>query len=112
MPSLLHIAEARIQDAIDSGELMPAGLKGKPLDLDAYFAMPASVRAGFQMLKDAGVVPPEVDALRAVGELKERISCEIDEAKSHALIAELRVRETELAMALERMKKLRRADAV
>lgn len=111
MSALASVAEARIQESLEAGEdLMLAG-KGLPLDLDGYFAAPSSLRAGFGMLKSAGIVPPEVEAMRTVQWLRERLSQATDASEKETLRQELMVRETELAMALERMKRSLKADA-
>lgn len=114
MSALASVAESRIQEALLAGEDWSRDLagKGKPLDLDSYFAAPSSLRAGFGMLKSAGVVPAEVEALREVGHLREQMAKEIDAVKKEALRKELMTRETELAMAMERMKRAIKADAV
>lgn len=109
--SLSSVAEARIQEAIESGEFRDLAGKGRPLDLEAYFAAPASLRAGFGLLKSAGVVPPEVEAMRIVAVLREQIAVTTDETQKAALRAELQARETELVIGLERMKRSIKADA-
>ena len=110
MSSLAALAEARIQEAIDAGDFDGLACHGQPLDLEAYFSAPASLRAGFGMLKSAGVVPPEVEAIRQVHFLRERLAQCSDEPQREALRAELATREVELAMAMERMRRTLRAD--
>ncbi|HVG18935.1 MAG TPA: DnaJ family domain-containing protein, partial [Blastocatellia bacterium] len=44
--------------------------KGKPLDLDAYFAAPEDMRLAFSMLKNAGFVPEQLELLKEVDSLK------------------------------------------
>jgi len=111
MSALASVAEARILESLEAGEEALISGKGKPLDLDGYFAAPSSLRAGFGMLKSAGVVPPEVEAMRGVNWLRDRITTVTDTEEKQALKKELMVRETELAMALERMKRSLKADA-
>lgn len=109
--SLALVAEARIQESIESGEFEDIAGKGRPLDMEAYFAAPSSLRAGFGLLKSAGVVPPEVEAMRVVTGLRERVALATDVKEKAALRAELMARETELVMGLERMKRSIKADA-
>lgn len=112
MSALANVAEARIQEALEAGEFRaPLEGAGKPLDLDAYFAAPASLRAAFGFLKSAHLVPPEVEAMRAVNSLREQLAHTASEEVRAMLTEELRLRETELSMALERMKRTIRADA-
>ena len=67
------LAENRIEEAIASGEFENLPGKGQPLDLAEYFAMPAAERAGSMLLKNASVIPPEVQLLKEIGELEEAI---------------------------------------
>lgn len=54
-----RIDEARRQGAFDG---LPGG--GKPMDLDDDRLVPEELRVAFRILKNAGYVPPEVEALR------------------------------------------------
>jgi hypothetical protein len=50
-----------------SGELRQAKGYGKPLDFgDGYDQTPADLRMGYKILKDAGVVPPEVEFMQQI----------------------------------------------
>ena len=44
--------------------------EGKPLELDDDAHIPEDLRVAYQILKNAGYVPPEVDNLRQIGELQ------------------------------------------
>ncbi|HSI62502.1 MAG TPA: DnaJ family domain-containing protein [Candidatus Saccharimonadia bacterium] len=111
MSDLASVAESRILESLEAGDEITLAGKGQPLNLDAYFAAPSSLRAGFGMLKSAGVVPPEVEAMRSVGWLRERLTQVTNDTERESLRQELMVRETELAMALERMKRSLKTDA-
>ncbi len=57
-----HLAQAHA-----SGELAHARSFGKPLDLgDGYDETPVELRMGMKILKDAGVVPPEVELMQRI----------------------------------------------
>jgi hypothetical protein len=45
----------------------------RPLDLDSYFATPEDLRMGYSVLKSNKFVPLEVDMLKEIGELKEKV---------------------------------------
>ena len=52
----------RLEEAHRSGELQLAASYGKPMTADAAWeATPDEFRMGFKILKDAGVIPPEVE---------------------------------------------------
>ena len=46
---------------------------GEPLDLDAYFATPEAIRAGYALLKSHGFCPAEVELLKQVRTLEARL---------------------------------------
>lgn len=111
MSVFASVAESRIQECLESGGHTRLEGAGRPLELDAYFAAPSSLRAGFGLLKSAGVPPPEVEAMRTVAFLREQMTRGASAGERAALRSELQLRETELAMGLERMKRSIKADA-
>ncbi len=71
MASRLQIVEDEIgkhlQESMAQGELAKAANYGKPLDFgDGYFETPDEYRMGYKILKDAGMVPPEVDLMQRI----------------------------------------------
>lgn len=109
---LATAAEARIQEALEAGEDQLLAGKGQPLDMESYFAAPSSLRTGFSLLKNANVVPPEVEAFKEVARLRESLKTTTEPTRLEALTHELRAREVELAIGLERIKRGLKADAV
>lgn len=53
--------------------------KGQPINLDLYFATPAELRAGYAVLKNAGVLPEEMQLLKEVDALKEQLKSCVEE---------------------------------
>lgn len=84
-----RIAEEKIKEAIEKGEFDNLSGKGKPIDLEAYFATPADLRLGYSVLKSAGCAPPEVELQREIEELKARLASCDDEHKRQALGKEI-----------------------
>jgi hypothetical protein len=104
MSALSKLGEARIDEAIASGELTPPP-PGTPLDLEAYFQAPAGWRQGFAMLKGQGFAPPEIELLKQAEKLEGELANSADAAGRIRLrreIDELRVR---FRMAVERMRR-------
>ena len=64
------IAERKIAEAIARGELDNLPGRGRPLDFGDDALVPAELRMAWRILKNAGFVPPEVEALRELGELE------------------------------------------
>jgi DnaJ-like protein len=55
-----RIAEARIREAIARGELDDLPGSGKRLELESLSQVPEDLRAGYILLKNAGVLPEEM----------------------------------------------------
>ena len=96
-----HIG-AHLRQAEAMGELKSAPSYGKPLDLgDGYDETPAELRMGMKILKDAGVVPPEVEAMREAAELEARIAGCADEDERRVLQQQLAEKRQAIALRLE-----------
>jgi len=54
------IAEARIRDAMARGDFDNLAGRGKPLRLEDLSKVPEDLRAGYILLKNAGVLPEEM----------------------------------------------------
>ena len=74
MRTLDLIAERRIREAIERGELKDLPGEGRPLELDDDRLVPEDTRAINRVLKNAGFVPPEVQALREAAQLEKTLS--------------------------------------
>jgi hypothetical protein len=59
------LAEQRIAVAEARGELSALPGAGKPLEFDDDLLVPEEVRAVYRFLKNAGVLPPEIEKRRA-----------------------------------------------
>jgi Domain of unknown function (DUF1992) len=99
-----HIGES-LRASEQSGELKSAPSYGKPLGFgDGYDETPAELRMGMKILKDAGVVPPEVEAMREAAELEERVNACTDEAERRALQQQLCDKRQAIALRLEKLR--------
>lgn len=76
-----HIGQ-HLRESEASGELKAAASYGKPLQFgDGYDDTPAELRMGMKILKDAGVVPPEVEAMQRAAALRAEIEACTDPAE-------------------------------
>ena len=64
MDVIARIAESKIQTAIANGEFENLPGRGKPLELDDLSRIPAELRMGYKLLRNAGCLPPELEARR------------------------------------------------
>lgn len=106
--SLAKFVEEQLRKAVEAGEFDNLEGAGKPLNLDDYFAAPEDLRMGYSVLKSNKFVPEEVERLREIGELKEKLkNCANDEQKRQWTKI-LNERNLALALLLERNKLRRR----
>ena len=99
-----HIGRALAQSEA-SGELRTAASFGKPVNLgDGYDETPAELRMGFKILKDAGVVPPEVELMRQIEALRQSLESAPDDAAGRAGRQKLAEMRQQLALRLEKLR--------
>jgi hypothetical protein len=96
--------EAVIQEAISHGEFDNLPGAGKPVNLDAYFDTPESVRVAQALLKEAGILPLEVQLLQEIAELKERKAAALGTAEQDHIAAILNQKQVNLNLRLERLR--------
>ena len=84
MNLLDQIAEARIQEAIDRGELRDLPGEGQPLRLEDDSAIPEELRAAYRLLKNAGFLPPELQLRRELREAEHLLQQLPDSDRSRA----------------------------
>ena len=99
-----HIGRS-LAEAERSGELKTARHWGKPLDLgDGYEQTPVELRMGYKILKDAGIVPPEVELMREIEALALRLDAAAAGADAEVLRQQIADKRLQLAMRLERLR--------
>jgi len=103
--SLGKFIEEQIRNAIEAGEFDNLEGAGKPLDLNTYFNTPEDVRMGYSVLKSAKVVPEEVDRLKEIGEIKEKIKTLVNEDEKRKLTKILNEKTLALTLLMERNKR-------
>jgi DnaJ-like protein len=80
------LAEARIEEAMRDGAFDDLPGAGRPLELDDDRLIPEGLRVAYRILKNAGFVPPEVEARRQRAELTVLVARLDDSpARRHAL---------------------------
>jgi len=68
------LVEAAIQEAMARGEFKNLPGQGKPINLTEYFNTPEDVRVAQVMLKNAGMVPLEIELLQEIAAYKELLN--------------------------------------
>ena len=85
VPLFQRIAEQRILEAQRAGAFDNLPGKGKPLKLEDMSWVPEDLRLGYHVLKNAHVLPPEVELLKDVHTLQDLLKHVEDEGERLAL---------------------------
>ncbi|MFI5175865.1 MAG: DUF1992 domain-containing protein [Terriglobia bacterium] len=70
--SFEKVAEQKIREAMANGEFDDLACKGKPVDLSSYFEVHEDLRMAYSILKNANVLPVEIELLKEIEQLKEQ----------------------------------------
>lgn len=103
-----RLVEEMIQGAMERGEFDNLSGSGKPIDLTEYFETPEELRVAHSVLKNAGIAAREVDLLKEIAELKQILAAGLDEPKKREIGKQIREKEIEFSLMLERRKQERR----
>lgn len=99
------IAQNRINEAIERGEFADLPGKGKPLNLDEYFNTPEADRAAHSFLKNADVVPPEVELLKEIERLEATVKGYRDVTQEGRLRLELQAKRASFEILMEQWRR-------
>jgi len=97
--------EAQIREAQARGDFDNLPGKGKPIDLTEYFSTPEDVRVAQTLLKNAGMVPAEVDLLQEIAALKETLNPVADESEIIKIKKLLKEKQLQFNLLIERRKR-------
>ena len=95
----------KLQEAHQSGELASAASYGKPLAEDSAWAQtPEELRMGFKILKNAGILPPEVELFQERAQLRKELEMCRDETSRLSLQTRLSQLEQKISLRLEALR--------
>ena len=100
--------DEKIEDAIAKGEFDNLPGKGKPLDLDAYFATPEHLRMGYSILRSADIIPEEMELLKQIERRRKSLDSSTARIEKKALRQQLSEKLTNLTMRMEHNRKKHR----
>lgn len=106
--NLDKIVEAIIREAQERGDFDNLPGKGKPIDLTAYFDTPEEVRNAYAMLKNAGIVPAEIELLQDIAALKEKLAAACEENERSRIQKIIREKQLQFNVMMEQQKRQRR----
>ena len=89
MTALDALAEERIREALERGELDDLPGSGSPLDLDHDTLVPEELRAAYRVLRNAGFVPSELEAQRELRDVEALLRAAASEVERAGLRARI-----------------------
>lgn len=92
------IAEERILAAIARGEFDNLPGAGKPLDLGDDLLVPEELRVAYRILKNAGCVPPEIEARKEIRRVEDLVGGMLDGEERRRALAKLQYLRLKLSM--------------
>lgn len=96
------LVEQKIREAQKAGEFDRLEGAGRPVNLDAYFSAPEDLRAGYAVLKNAGVLPEEAQLRREINEARERLDACADAREREGLARTLNNLNLKYSLMVER----------
>ena len=96
------LVEQKIREAQRAGEFDRLEGAGRPVNLDAYFSAPEELRAGYAVLKNAGVLPEEAAVLKELNETAARLEECRDERERERLTRAVRDLQLKYSLMVER----------
>ncbi len=98
-----HIGQS-LRESEAAGELRHAPSWGKPLDFaDGYAQTPDELKMPMKILKDAGVVPPEVELMREIAALAASLEGRPEDESTRGQRQRLSEMRQALALRLEKL---------
>jgi len=97
--------DAIIEEAMRRGEFDDLPGAGKTIDLRAYFDTPEDRRLAFTIMKNAGILPPEIDLLKQIAALRAELDSCSEQAKKDELRRTIRSHQLNLMVMLEGRRK-------
>ncbi len=104
----MWFVEQIIREAMERGEFDHLPGAGKPMDLSAYFDLPEDVRLAYTLLKNADILPEEVELLRQIADLEQQALLETDAEHSRTLRRAAEEKRLRFHLLMERRKTISR----
>lgn len=99
-----RIAERKIQEAIEQGELDNLSGKGKPLRFsDSH--VPQELRASYKILKNNGVLPAEMELKREIASIESLLHVCLSDDQKMTLRKQLSDKQVRLGILMDKVKR-------
>ncbi len=87
--AIQRLVEEKILKAQTEGVFDNLPGKGKPLRSEPGPRVSSTLRVSYKILRNAGILPPELELRREIGNLRDLLSCVDDEGELRELVKEL-----------------------
>ncbi|PGU09552.1 DUF1992 domain-containing protein [Bacillus cereus] len=104
MDVFLSIAEEKIRQAIRNGDLDNIPGQGKPLQLEDLSMVPPELRMSYKILKNAGMIPLEMELQKDILKIEDLIACCYDGEERKKLQEELTTKTLRFQQLMEKRK--------
>jgi len=95
------IAEKKIQEAIKNGEFDNLFYRGKPLPPDDMANVPEELRMAYKIMKNANIVPEEIELNKGILAIQDLMKCCCDENEKAILQLKLNEKQLRYNMLIE-----------
>jgi hypothetical protein len=102
MDILAKIAEQKIREAIERGEFDTLAYHGKPLQFEELAGVPETLRMGYKILHNAGILPPEMELKKELLALQDLLRACDDTSERHSLQLQLNEKTLRYNLMMER----------
>ncbi|GHU93842.1 DUF1992 domain-containing protein [Deltaproteobacteria bacterium] len=86
LSAIQFIAEKRIEDALEKGEMDNLPGRGRPLELEDMSHIPEELRMAYKILRNAACLPPEQEEGKEISRLTEMLDqCEDEQERVHQM---------------------------
>ncbi len=89
MDAIALLADQRIREAMERGEFDNLPGAGKPVVLDDDAMVPEDLRAAYRILRNAGCLPPELEARKEIVTLRGLLAAAQDDAERRRIFREI-----------------------
>jgi len=90
MDIMEKIAEQKIREAMEKGEFDHLALMGQPVEIEDLSHIPEDLRMGYHVLKNAHVIPEEMELRKEIASLNELIDYCTDDGEKQSLTRQVR----------------------
>ena len=93
-----RIAERKIKEALEKGELDNLPGRGEPLNLEDDSRVPEDLRMAYKVLKNADCLPPELELRKEIRQMEDLLETIPDEKEKYRHIKRINLKITQLNM--------------